>query len=119
MPAELISSTPGRPTPEAEPAVVSGEIRCALTGRPLTPEEAYWAPPLITTGQLVTTLFQTLLTAPGNLGQVLLGEQPNVPYAPEARQQLANRRSAEQLKLLALLLVLATLLIVPIVLLVS
>ncbi|NTU82680.1 MAG: hypothetical protein HGA45_25465 [Chloroflexales bacterium] len=99
--------------------MVSGELRCALTGRPLRPEECYWAPPLITTRQLITTLFETLLTTPGNLGQVLLGEQPNVPYAPEARPQLANQRSAEQVKLLALLLLVAALLIVPIVLLVS
>jgi hypothetical protein len=99
--------------------MVSGEIRCALTGRILSPEESYWAPPLITTHQLVTTLFETMLTAPGNLGQILLGDQPNVPYAPEARQQLASRRSAEQIKLLALLLLVAALLIVPIVLLVS
>lgn len=118
MPAQL-TSQPSQSTREAEPALVSGEIRCALTGRPLAPEEAYWAPPIITTRQLVTTLVQTLLTAPGNLGQILLGELPNVPYAPEARDQLASRRTVEQLKLLALLLVVAALLIVPIVMMVS
>lgn len=118
MPAEL-TSQPRMPTRETEPAVVSGEIRCALTGKPLSLDEAYWAPPLITTRQLVSTVVQTMLTNPGELGQILFGEQPNVPYAPEARQQLASRRSAEQLKLLGLLLLIAALLIVPIVMLAS
>ncbi len=118
MSAELMSH-PQRPAGEAEPAVVSGEIRCALTGRVLAPEEAYWAPPLITARQLVTSVFQTLVTTPSNLGHILMGELPNVPYAPEARQTLANRRTAEQLKLLVLLLVIAALLVVPIVMMVS
>jgi hypothetical protein len=108
-----------QPASEAESAVVSGEIRCAITGRVLTPEEAYWAPPLITARQLVTSVAQTLVTTPGNLGQILMGEQPNVPYAPEARQTLANRRTAEQLKLLVLLLLIAALFIVPIVMMAS
>lgn len=116
MPVEL-STRPIAPQPESEPMVVDGELRCALTGRTLTAAEAYWAPPLITTRELVSTLFQTLLRAPGTLGQVLLNELPNVPYAPEAREQLAARRTAEQLKLLGLLLLVAALLIVPIVLL--
>jgi hypothetical protein len=102
-----------------EPLVVNGELRCALTGRLLNAEEAYWAPPLITTGDLVRTVMQTLFTAPGTLGQVLMADMPNVPYAPEAREQLARRRSVEQVKLLGLLLFIAALLIVPIVLLVA
>jgi hypothetical protein len=102
-----------------QPTVVSGELRCALTGRPLQAEEAYWAPPLITARQLLSTIFRTLFTAPGALGQLLLGELPNVPYAPEAREQLAARRTAEQLKILGLLLVVTALLVVPIVLLVA
>ncbi len=118
MPAELTSQT-AQPAPQAEPAVVSGEIRCALTGRLLAPDEAYWAPPLITTRELVVTVVRTLLTSPGQLGQILLGELPNVPYAPEARPRLAARRTAEQLKLIALLLVLAAILVVPIVLMVA
>lgn len=115
MPAQLTS----QPTSGAEPAVVSGELRCALTGRPLSPDEAYWAPPVVTARQLITTVAQTLFTAPGNLGQILLGDLPNVPYAPEARPRLASRRTAEQLKLLMVLLVLAALLVIPIVMLAS
>lgn len=83
------------------------ELRCALTGRPLTPEEAYWAPPLITVRQLITAFFKTLFTNPAALGTIFLSELPNVPYAPEARPLLARRRSVEQAKLLGLLLVIA------------
>jgi hypothetical protein len=117
MSAQLTSpqNLPSRPADD--PATVSGDLHCALTGKLIHPDEAYWAPPLITTRELVTTLVQTMLSTPGAIGQVLMGEQPNVPYAPEARAELGRRRSVEQVKLLALLLVIATLLIVPIVLL--
>ncbi|NTW03797.1 MAG: hypothetical protein HGA19_21405 [Oscillochloris sp.] len=94
---------------------IDGEVRCALTGRVLRPDEAYWAPPLVTTGELVATVWRMLTTNPGGLSQALLGEQSNVPYAPEARQDLARRRSTEQLKLLSLLLLIAAALIIPIV----
>jgi hypothetical protein len=93
---------------------VNGELRCALTGVPVSPEEAYWAPPLITAKELVTTMFTTLFRTPSNLGQVLFAEQENVPYAPDAREQLGARRTAEQLKLLVGLLVIAALIFVPI-----
>ena len=99
-----------------ETVVPRSELHCALTGRLLAPEEAYWAPPLITTRELVTTLLRTLLTTPGDLGRILTSPQPNVAYAPEARAELARRRSSEQVKLLGLLLLIAGLLIVPIVL---
>jgi hypothetical protein len=102
-----------------EPTILSGELRCALSGRQLRADEAYWAPPLITARELFTTLVRTLFTAPGSLGQVLLGELPNVPYAPEAREQLAQKRTAEQLKVLGLLLVVAALFVVPIVMLMA
>lgn len=116
-----MSALTSRPTASspADPTVVSSELRCALTGRPLSPEEAYWAPPLITARQLIETTVRTLLSTPGNLGAVLTAELPNVPFAPEARPELANRRTAEQLKLLALLMLIAAVLIVPIVLLVA
>jgi hypothetical protein len=106
--------TPNTAGRDEGPTVVSGELRCALTGRVLTPEEAYWAPPLVTARQLISTFFTTLFRSPGALGQVLMGELPNVPYAPEAREQLGSRRTMEQLKLIALLLVAAALLVAPI-----
>jgi hypothetical protein len=83
------------------------ELRCSLTGRPLTPEEAYWAPPLITARDLITTFFKTLFTNPAALGAIFLSELPDVPYAPEARPLLARRRSIEQAKLLSLLILIA------------
>ena len=101
-------------TGSQEPLVLTDDLRCALTNRPLTREEAYWAPPLITTGQLLRTLGQTITRSPSDLGQVLFGEMPNVPYAPEAREQLGTRRTTEQLKLIGLILVVIALIVVPI-----
>jgi hypothetical protein len=118
MSAELSSQTMASGQ-DSGAVQIDGELRCALTGRPLRPDEAYWAPPLVTTRQLIATVWHTLTTAPGNLGGVLMSEEPNVPYAPEARPDLARRRSAEQMKLMALLLIIAAALIIPIVMLIS
>jgi hypothetical protein len=100
--------------PEPQAAVIEEQLVCALTGRPIAREEAYWAPPLITAGQLVSATLQTLTRSPGSLGHVLFEEQPNVPYAQDARDTLAARRSAEQLKLLVGLLTLAALVCAPV-----
>jgi hypothetical protein len=104
-------TSPGKATDT--PSVVSGEVTCALTGRTLRAEEAYWAPPVITARQLVTALVSNAVRTPSNLGHVLFEEQPNVPYHPEARQLLASRRTAEQLKLLLILLAVAAIIVVP------
>ncbi len=116
MPVDL-SRMATRPGEEGGAVQIDSEIRCALTGRALRPDEAYWAPPLVTVRELVATIWKTLTTNPGNLGQALMSEQPNVPYAPESRQELARRRSTEQVKLLGLLLLIAAALIIPIMLL--
>jgi hypothetical protein len=116
MPVELISES-ARPDQEGDAVQIESDIRCALTGRSLRPDEAYWAPPLVTVGELVATIWRTMTTTPGNLSYVLMSEQPNVAYAPEARQELARRRSTEQVKLLGLLLLIAAVLIIPIMLL--
>ncbi|GAB4108547.1 MAG: hypothetical protein OHK0022_60080 [Roseiflexaceae bacterium] len=102
---------------EQPKVVVSEQLHCALTGKPVRADEAYWAPPLITAGELIGTLVRTAIRTPGLLGQVLLAEQPNVPYAKEAREQLAARRSTEQLKLLLVVLTLVAVVVVPILLL--
>jgi hypothetical protein len=81
------------------------ELHCALTGRVLSPDEAYWAPPLVTFNQLVTTIAATALRAPAQLGHLLTAEQADVAYAPEARELLVRRRSVEQAKFLGALLV--------------
>jgi hypothetical protein len=109
--------SPSQPEP-ADAVPADGELHCALTGKVIVPSEAYWAPPLITAGELFSTIFQTARRAPANLGNVLFDEQPNVPYHPEARELLASRRTAEQLKLLAVLLLIAAIIIVPILLIV-
>lgn len=118
MPVKLnnLAVNPG----QSEPTImIDGDLRCVLTGRRLRPDEVYWAHPLITVGELMQTIWQTLRTAPGNLGHVLLDEPSKVPYAPEARELLARRRSTEQLKLIGLLLLIAAAFIIPIILLVS
>jgi nitrous oxide reductase accessory protein NosL len=75
------------------------------------------APPLVTFRQLITAITQGLTHSPGTLGTILFAEQPNVPYAPAAREQLATRRSAEQIKLLVGLLLVVALIAAPILLL--
>lgn len=97
----------------SSPVIVSGEVQCALTGKTLRAEDAYWAPPLVTARDLISAIGSNLRT-PSNLGAILFEEQPNVPYDPEARQQLGARRSVEQMKLLGLLLLIAAIIIVPI-----
>ena len=101
----------------AEPGtteIVHEQLYCALTGVPVSAEEAYWAPPLVTFRQLTTAIIQGLTHSPGTLGTILFAEQPNGPYAPAAREQLAARRSAEQIKLLVGLLVVIALIAAPI-----
>lgn len=90
---------------ENPPMVVQGELRCALTGKVITMEEAYWAPPLITARELISTILVTAIRAPRNLGVILFAEPQNVPYAIDVRDQLAKRRTIEQLKLLLFLLI--------------
>ena len=100
-----------QPVNDAEP------LHCALTGVPVSAETAYWAPPLVTAGELVRAITSGLLHSPGTLSRILFDEQAKVPYDPAVREQLAARRSAEQLTLLVGVLVLVALVVVPIVLL--
>jgi hypothetical protein len=102
--------------PASSKEVVHEQLFCALTGKPVSAEEAYWAPPLVTFRELLSAIGQGL-RSPGTLGSILFAEQPNVPYAPEAREQLAARRSSEQLKLLVGLLLIIVVIVAPIVLL--
>lgn len=105
-------------TPTQPATVVDEDIVCTLTGKPLQREEAYWAPPLVTARELITSVIHALLHAPDTLGTILLAEQANVPYAQDARELLARRRSTEQMKLLAVFLVIGALIVAPILLLV-
>jgi hypothetical protein len=107
--AHVTDSSTSQTAPAAEQPLV-----CSLTGRSITPAETYWAPPLVTARELVAAVVATVVRAPGNLGHILFAEQPDVPYAQDVRDQLAARRSAEQLKLLVGLLIAAALIAVPI-----
>jgi hypothetical protein len=98
--------------------IVHEQLYCALTSVPISADEAYWAPPLVTFRQLITAITQGLTHSPGTLGTILFAEQPNVPYAATAREQLAARRSTEQIKLLVGLLLVVALIAAPILLLV-
>ncbi|NJP06461.1 MAG: hypothetical protein HC837_12965 [Chloroflexaceae bacterium] len=88
-------------------------VVCALTGNEIAADEAYWAPPLVTMGQLFGTIFANL-GRPAYLKQILLDIQEDVPYDPSIRDELASRRSSEQIKLLGLLLVIIALIAIPI-----
>jgi hypothetical protein len=108
-PTEATTSPPSEEMPRSDEMV-----RCALTGKEIPANEAYWAPPLITTWQLIKTIVSNLVRSPGNLGMILFEKQDDVPYAPDARDELASRRTIEQLKLLGVLLVILALIVVPI-----
>lgn len=110
MQTEMIAPTMTAPTG----VVLEEQLHCALTGKPVSAQEAYWAPPLVTARELVSTVFNTLIHAPATLGALLMAEQPNVPYAPDAREELASRRSSEQLKLLLGMLIIVALIVAPI-----
>lgn len=118
-----LSNPSSNQTPESDNAGSTPSstetVRCALTGREIAASDAYWAPPLITVRELVTTIVAHALHSPGSLGTALFGNQPDVPYDPDAREELAARRTAEQAKLLLLLLIIFALIAVPIFLLVS
>lgn len=111
MTAQLATGSPAK---SGTTNVIEEQLYCALTGKPVRADEAYWAPPLVTVRELLSTLMTTLFHTPSNLKHILVGEQPNVPYAPEVREQLASRRSQEQAKLLGLMLVVAALIFAPI-----
>jgi hypothetical protein len=100
-----------------EPVVIEEQLYCSLTGKPISGDAVYWAPPLVTARELVATIVSGLFRAPGSLGHILFAEQPNVPYAKDAREELAARRSSEQAKLLGVLLLAVALLAAPIILL--
>lgn len=95
------------------PARSDEMVRCALTGKEIPASEAYWAPPLITAWELVSTIVSNLIHSPGNLSTILFEKQDDVPYAPEAREELAARRTLEQLKLLGILLIILAAIVVP------
>jgi uncharacterized protein (DUF983 family) len=64
--------------------------------------------PFITAGQLVATTATTAFRTPAMLGDLLFKELALVPYCESCREELASKRTTEQLKfLLGILLVIA------------
>lgn len=112
MTVDIGASAPSMPTPST--TVVDEQLYCSLTGKPISREEAYWAPPLISARELVSAIGTALFRAPDTLSMILFAEQPNVAYANDARELLARRRSQEQLKLLVGLLAVCALIAAPI-----
>ena len=100
---------------ETPSAIIQEQLHCALTGRPVSAETAYWAPPLVTARELVVTIMRGAMHSPATLSHVLFADQPNVPYHPDVREQLSARRTSEQFKLLVGLLLAIALIVVPIV----
>lgn len=121
QPAPATNTTTDADTTEMtdmdEERPTTGTVRCALTGKEIPAETAHWAPPLITVRELFSTSLETLFKTPSNIKHVLFVKQPDVPYDPDAKEQLASRRTAEQLKFLLLLLVILAIIATPIVLL--
>ena len=70
--------------------------------------------PFISARQLVTTTATTAFRAPGVLTDLLFKELDLVPYCVGCREELAAKRTSEQLKfLLGMLLILALVIGVP------
>lgn len=92
-------------------------LACSLCHQPLHAADAKYGHPLITARQLVSMAVATLVRSPKLFSDVMFTELPPAPYCTECRQQLPSKRQAEQLKLLLgvllILIVLATVLILP------
>ena len=87
---------------------------CTFCGKSLRDDEIRLGQPFITARQLMTTIVATLVRAPGLLSDLLFKELDQVPYCSECRDELAAKRTGEQLKfLLSVLLVMALVVGVP------
>jgi hypothetical protein len=87
---------------------------CTKCKSALCAEHVQMGQPFISARQLVTTTATTALRAPGVLSDLLFKELEQVPYCAECREELAARRTTEQLKfLIGMLLVLAVVIGIP------
>ncbi len=73
---------------------------CTLCRATLCAEHTQSGHPLITARQLVTTTAVTAIRTPGLLGDILFKEMDQVPYCANCRNDVAARRTTEQLKFL-------------------
>lgn len=94
--------------------------RCTVCNTALCADHTKMGQPFITARQLVTTTTSTALRAPAMLSDLLFKELDLVPYCVDCRDELAAKRTAEQLKvLLGMLLIIAVVVGVPIYLMVA
>ncbi len=87
---------------------------CTICTSALCAAHIHMGQPFISARQLVTTTATTALRAPSVLSDLLFRELDTVPYCAGCREELAAKRTTEQLKfLLGILLVLALVLGLP------
>lgn len=92
----------------------TASTRCTVCKAALCGDHMRLGQPFITARQLVATTATTAIRAPGLLGNLLFKELEQVPYCQQCRDDLAAKRTGEQLKfLLLLLLVIAVVVGVP------
>lgn len=87
---------------------------CTICQAALCTAHVQQGQPFITARQLVTTTASTAFRAPAMLGDILFKELDLVPYCAECREEVAGKRTTEQLKfLLTVLLVMAIVIGLP------
>lgn len=99
---------------QVSPAPMTTATTCTVCGTALRDDDIKLGQPFITARQLVTTIVTTALRAPGVLSDLLFKELDQVPYCAECRDELAAKRTGEQLKfLVGVLLIMALVIGVP------
>jgi predicted nucleic acid-binding Zn ribbon protein len=102
------------PTQASSATTTTSATTCTVCGAALRDEDIRLGQPFITARQLVTTIMTTAVRAPGVLSDLLFKELDQVPYCAECRDELAAKRTGEQLKfLLGVLLIMALVIGVP------
>lgn len=92
----------------------SSTTHCTVCHVALCADHTKMGQPFITARQLVTTTATTAFRAPAMLNDLLFKELDLVPYCVDCRDELASRRTGEQLKvLLGMLLVIALVIGIP------
>lgn len=87
---------------------------CTVCRTALCATHTHQGQPFISARQLVTATTSTALRTPAMLGDLLFKELELVPYCVECREELAAKRTTEQLKvLLGVLVVLALVIGLP------
>ena len=87
---------------------------CTVCKSALCSEHVQQGQPFISARQLVTTTATMAIRAPGVLADLLFKELDLVPYCASCREELAAKRTGEQLKfLIGMLLILALVIGLP------